>query len=349
MAAYIDEHESRFKVGPIRGVLSESLDCGFLTPRGYRMLETRPVSRMRARHEALARDILQIHSDFFMAVYGYGKMRAQLVAQGWDPAEVGRGQVMNIMRELGIRGVRRGRTPVTTKPAKGTGGRPDPVDGRFEACAPNRLHVADITYVRMANGSFGCTAFADGVYARRIVGWACAMTMNTQELPAGVGAGDLMGRVPWWHGWSYPPQRPWHAVHRHGVHHQGYGIWDAAVDRHRRRLVRQRHGRKRRRRVQDRAGMAAQTLRGSEGPGIGGVPVGLVVELEAPAPVPGLQDTRSGGNRVSCKPSGTSRLTIRAEQKSGHFNWFNPAMRHQELRRTKQVTFIYMKTDEEAD
>ncbi len=35
----------------------------------------------------------------------------------------------------------------------------------------------------MANGSFGCTAFADGVYARRIVGWACAMTMNTQELP----------------------------------------------------------------------------------------------------------------------------------------------------------------------
>ncbi len=183
MAAYIDEHESRFKVGPICRVLSESLDCGFLAPRGYRMLETRPVSRMRARHEALARDILQIHSDFFMAVYGYGKMHAQLVAQGWDPAEVGRGQVMNIMRELGIRGVRRGRTPVTTKPAKGTGGRPDLVDGRFEACAPNRLHVADITCVRMSNGSFGYTAFAADVYARRIVGWACAMTMNTQELP----------------------------------------------------------------------------------------------------------------------------------------------------------------------
>ena len=118
-----------------------------------------------------------------MAVYGYGKMHAQLVAQGWDPAEVGRDQVMNIMRELSIRGVRRGRTPVTTEPAKGTGGRPDLVDRRFEACAPNRLHVADITYVRMANGSFGYTAFADGVYARRIVGWACAMTMNTQELP----------------------------------------------------------------------------------------------------------------------------------------------------------------------
>ena len=138
---------------------------------------------MRAGHEALARAVLQIHSDFFMAVYGCGKMHAQLVAQGWDPAGVGRDRVMNIMRGLGIRGVRRGKTPVTTKPAKGTGGRPDPVDRRFEACAPNRLHVADITYVRMANGSFGYTAFADGVYARRIVGWACAMTMNTQEPP----------------------------------------------------------------------------------------------------------------------------------------------------------------------
>ena len=75
--------------------------------------------------------------------------------------------------------------------------------------------------------------------------------------------------------------------------------------------------------------MAAQTLRGSEGPGIGDVPVGLVVELEAPAPVPGLQDTRSGGNRVSSTSSGTSRLTIRAEQKSGHFTltWLRDAGR----------------------
>ena len=182
MAAYVDEHRSRFGVGPICRVLPESLDCGFLAPRGYRMFRTRPVSRMRARREALARDIL-IRSDFFMAVYGCGKMHAQLVAQGRDPTEVGRDQVVNIMRGLGIRGVRRGRTPVTAKPAKGTGGRPDLVDRGFEACAPNRLHVADITYVRMANGSLGCTAYADGVYARRIVVWACAMTMNTQEPP----------------------------------------------------------------------------------------------------------------------------------------------------------------------
>lgn len=132
MVAYIDEFKDRFRVGPVRRVLAASLDCGFITPRGYRMFRSRPVSRMAARHEALARGILEIHADFFMAVYGYRKTRAQLLARGWDPAEIGRDQVMNVMRELGIRGVRRGRTPVTTKPAEGTGGRPDLVERRFD-------------------------------------------------------------------------------------------------------------------------------------------------------------------------------------------------------------------------
>ena len=133
MAAYIDEYRNRFKVGPICRVLSESLGCGFLAPRGYRMVESRPVSRMRARHEALARG---------SAVYGYRKVWHGLIGKGWDPGEVGRDQVMNIMRGLGIRGVRRGKTPVATKPAKGTDGRPDLMDRKFEAGAPNRPHVA---------------------------------------------------------------------------------------------------------------------------------------------------------------------------------------------------------------
>lgn len=125
MAAYIDEYRNRFKVGPTCRVLSEALDCGFLTPRGYRMFKSRPVSRMRARHEALARDVMDIHAGEFSAVYGYRKVWHELIGKGWDPGEVGRDQVMNIMRGLGIQGVRRGKTPVTAKPAKGTGGRPD--------------------------------------------------------------------------------------------------------------------------------------------------------------------------------------------------------------------------------
>lgn len=44
-----------------------------------------------------------------------------------------------------------------------------------------------------------------------------------------------------------------------------------------------------------------------------------MAELETAAPVPGLRDTGSGGNRVSYESSGASRLTIKAEQKPGHF------------------------------
>ncbi|MFR3717990.1 MAG: IS3 family transposase [Bifidobacterium longum] len=323
MVAYIDEFKDRFRVGPICRVLAASLDCGSVTPRGYRMFRSRPVSRMAARHEALARDILEIHADSFMAVYGYRKTRARLLARGWDPAEIGRDQVMNVMRESGIRGVRRGRTPVATKPAKGTGGRPDLVERRFEAEAPNRLHVADITYVRMANGSFGYTAFVTDVFARRIVGWACATTMDTRELPLQA----LEQAISW--------------AASHGgtdglVHHSDHGaqyislvyttrvgefgmlpstgtvgdsydnaMAESADGAYRTELV------WRRKPFQDLRDLELATFRWVSWRG-----------LEASAPVLGLQDTGTDRNRVLCKPSGASRPTIRAEQKSGHISAF---------------------------
>ena len=182
-AACTDAYRGRFGVGPICRVLSAGPDCGFLTARGYRAFKTRPLSRMAARHEALARDITSIHGDEFMRVYGYRKVWRQLLDQGWDPLEAGRDQVARIMRELGLRGVRGGRRPVTTIPVRGTGGRLDLVGRKFAARAPNRLHVADITYVRLADGSFAYAAFVTDAYARRIVGWAVASTMRTGELP----------------------------------------------------------------------------------------------------------------------------------------------------------------------
>ena len=86
MVACIDEFKDRFRVGPVRGVPAESLDCGFITPRGCRMFKSGPVSRMAARHEAPARDILETHADSFMAVCGCRKTHARSSAQGRDPA-----------------------------------------------------------------------------------------------------------------------------------------------------------------------------------------------------------------------------------------------------------------------
>lgn len=219
---------------------------------------------------------------------------------------------------------------MTTKPAKGTGGRPDPVDGRFEACAPNRLHVADITHVRMANGSFGYTAFVTDVYARRIVGWACAMAVNTQELPLqaleqaiswAASCGGTDGLIHHsGHGTQYTG-----TVYTTRV--MGYGMLpstgtvgdsydnamaESADGAYKTELV------WRRKPFADLKDLELATFRWVSWRG-----------LEAPAPVPGLQDTRNGGNRVLSTSSGTSRLTIRAEQKSGHFTstWLRDAGR----------------------
>ncbi|WP_375232150.1 DDE-type integrase/transposase/recombinase [Corynebacterium macginleyi] len=61
--------------------------------------------------------------------------------------------------------------------------RPDVVECEFKAQGPNRLWVADITYVRTRKG-FVYTAFVTDVYSRRIVGWALSDSMRTSGITA---------------------------------------------------------------------------------------------------------------------------------------------------------------------
>ena len=94
---------------------------------------------------------------------------------------------------------------------------------------PDRPHVAGIACVRMANGSFGCTAFAADVLARGIAGRVCAAAMDTRGAgAAGAGTGGIMGRLAWRHGRSHAPFRPWHVAHRPRVRHRGRGMRHAS-------------------------------------------------------------------------------------------------------------------------
>ena len=61
--------------------------------------------------------------------------------------------------------------------------RPDLVEREFKARGPNKLRVADITYVRTKKG-FVYTAFVTDVYSRRIVGWALSDSMRTSGIAA---------------------------------------------------------------------------------------------------------------------------------------------------------------------
>ena len=72
------------------------------------------------------------------------------------------------MTDPGMHGVRRGRRPRTTVPARDGHRAADLLDRDFTATAPNRVWVADFTYVRTWAG-FTYVAFIVDVYAQKIM------------------------------------------------------------------------------------------------------------------------------------------------------------------------------------
>jgi hypothetical protein len=83
-----------------------------------------------------------------------------------------------LMRQHGLRGISRAKGPRTTKPAPETGRPADLVERRFQAAAPNRLWVPDITYVRTFAG-WVYAAFVIDVFSRRVAGWQVATSLYT--------------------------------------------------------------------------------------------------------------------------------------------------------------------------
>jgi putative transposase len=108
-------------------------------------------------------------------LFGARKMWLHLRALGHD---VARCTVERLMAQMGISGVVRGKTPRTTIADESANRPPDRVDRRFVASAPNRLWVADFTYVATWTGMV-YVAFVIDVFSRRVVGWRAATTMTT--------------------------------------------------------------------------------------------------------------------------------------------------------------------------
>lgn len=147
MTAFIDEHCDQFGVEAICRVLSTK-ECGFITSRGYRAAKTKPPSDRALEDELLVPEIRRIHAENY-SVYGVRKMHQAVVRAGWV---IGRDHVARLMKLAGVEGVRRGRKPITTRPAGEPDTRPDLVERRFTAERPHQLWVADITYVRTISG-----------------------------------------------------------------------------------------------------------------------------------------------------------------------------------------------------
>ena len=82
------------------------------------------------------------------------------------------------MADLGLEGVRRGRTRRTTTPDAATPRPADLVERDFSAQRPNQLWVADLTYVATWSG-FVYVALVVDAFSRFLVGWQAARSLGT--------------------------------------------------------------------------------------------------------------------------------------------------------------------------
>src|SRR3954452_18535900 len=110
-------------------------------------------------------------------VYGAQKLWKAARRAGHD---IGRDQVVRLMRELAIEGVsRRRKKGFTTRSDPNAWRAPDLVDRNFTASARNRLWVTDLTYVPTCSG-MAYVCFIVDAFSRRIVGWRVAANMKTE-------------------------------------------------------------------------------------------------------------------------------------------------------------------------
>ena len=150
---------------------------------GYYAWLKRPRSARERSDAALVERMQAIHRRS-RGTYGAPRIQAELADDG---VLVSRKRVARLMRESGLSGVSRRKRPTTTRRAASARPAPDLVDREFAAEAPDRLWLADITYVPTLSGFLYLAVVLD-VFSRRIVGWAMDSSLATELV---VGALDM--------------------------------------------------------------------------------------------------------------------------------------------------------------
>ncbi|WP_370944453.1 IS3 family transposase [Amycolatopsis sp. cg5] len=172
LVAFITEYGDRFGVEPICAVLTE---FGIkIAPSTYYAARVRPESARAVRDEELKKEIQRVYDENYR-VYGARKIWWQLRRDG---ITVGRGRIERLMRAMGLAGAVRGKAIRTTVSDPDGVRAADLVKRQFTAGAPNRLWVADFTYVATWAGTV-YVAFAIDVFSRKIVGWRASMSKET--------------------------------------------------------------------------------------------------------------------------------------------------------------------------
>ena len=168
---FIEDRRADYPVRILCNVLEVS-------PAGYYAWRSRPESRRSVTNRELVDDIRRVHRDV-CGRYGSPRIHRELKDQGRG---ISRGRIERLMRRHGIRAIMARPYRVrTTDSRHSLPIAPNLLDRNFVAVAPNRVWLADITYVETDQGWLYLATVMD-LYSRRIVGWAMADHLRA-ELP----------------------------------------------------------------------------------------------------------------------------------------------------------------------
>ena len=166
---FIEDHRDAYPVRLMCAVLEVS-------PAGYYAWRDRPVSERAKSNATLLAAIRHAHRDS-SGRYGSPRVHAVLQRQGGGAS---RGRIERMMRRHGIRAImappRRVRT---TDSRHDLPIAPNLIARDFSAPAPNRVWLADITYIPTAEGWLYLAAVMD-LFSRKIVGWAMREHMQVE-------------------------------------------------------------------------------------------------------------------------------------------------------------------------
>lgn len=172
MKAFIDEHREAYGVEPICKILPIAPSTYYRHAARQANPELR--SNRAKRDEVLKQEIRRVWDENFQN-YGARKVWRQLLRDGLS---VARCTVERLMRQMGLKGVVRGKGIKTTISDANAVCPLDRVNRQFSAERPNALWVADFTYVKTWQG-FVYVAFVIDVFARYIVGWNVSSSAHT--------------------------------------------------------------------------------------------------------------------------------------------------------------------------
>jgi putative transposase len=161
-----------------------------ISPSGFYAWDERAMSDRERVDIALTARIHQIYRRS-RETYGAPMIHAELADE--HGIRVGRKRVARLMRAAQLRGATLRKFVVTTLSTQQPAKVADLVERRFYADRPNRLWVADATYIPTWSG-FLYLAIVLDVFCRKVVGWAMENHLRTELMLAAIDMAITMRR-----------------------------------------------------------------------------------------------------------------------------------------------------------